>query len=108
MSRLRSASVRNSPVCRRSCPSDRTKTRISQYLRGEDLTLETIAQIASVLECSIDYLSGRSESPTAIVAEHCADSKRERLVRAVNQLANSHRDDDVIDGLLKIVERLEK
>lgn len=37
---------------------NRDKTRISKYLKGEELTIETLGMLASALGCTTDYLLG--------------------------------------------------
>lgn len=72
---------------------------ISDFSRGQQISLISFARIADELDCSVDYLLGRTDNPTAHIKATPINSK---LVHLLSQLTPEQQEfiSAQIEGLL--------
>jgi transcriptional regulator with XRE-family HTH domain len=93
---------------------ERHPTRVSKYLKGEELNAEKLGEIAEILKCSTDYLLGRTSGTfvtgeeEALVAEDEGewlknDARRDLLIAVKEFVRDPDADEEAIRALLSNV-----
>lgn len=75
------------------------QTQVSRYERGEMPKMDMLIKIANALNCSIDYLIGRSDIPESALAELSADEQR--LIVTLREKGGSSAINDFLMALAK-------
>lgn len=79
---------------------DLSKNAISSMLsRGSWIQANNLAKMADYLDCSVDYLLGRSDNPNGFVDNEELSDKENRLVAAYRNKPEMQRSVDILLGL---------
>ena len=71
---------------------NKTTSNLSNILRADNLKLDTVYSIANALDCSVDYLLGRTDNPQAHRDETILTDRERVLVAQYRELNEQGRE----------------